>query len=75
MKPTHARIADFWCRLMHKEPMWPSHGRYRCRTCGRQHRVSWNEPLPAAPRIMALPAESRSRGVLAVAAEARIQCL
>ena len=33
MKPTHARIAELWCRLMHREPMWPSHGQYECRRC------------------------------------------
>jgi hypothetical protein len=27
MKPPQARIADLWCKLMHTEPMWPSHVR------------------------------------------------
>lgn len=50
MKPPQARIADLWCRLMHTEPMWPSHGQYECRTCGRRHRVCWEDPSPAAAR-------------------------
>jgi hypothetical protein len=50
MKPTQARIADLWCKLMHSEPMWPSHGQYECRTCGRRHRVCWEQPLPVRPR-------------------------
>lgn len=37
-----ARIGNFWCRLMHNEPMWPVYGRYECRTCGRHHRA-WQE--------------------------------
>jgi len=37
-----ARIGIFWCRLMHDEPMWPMHGWYECRTCGRQHRA-WRD--------------------------------
>ena len=41
MKPTQTRIADRWCKLMHKNPMWPSHGQYECRTCGRRHQVCW----------------------------------
>jgi hypothetical protein len=51
MKPTQVRIADLWCKLMHSEPMWPSHGQYECRTCGRRHRVCWEPALPATPRL------------------------
>ena len=51
MKPAQARIADLWCRLMHTEPMWPSHGYYECRTCGRRHRVCWEQPLANAPPV------------------------
>ena len=36
------RIGNFWCRLMHDEPMWPMYGWYECRTCGRQHRA-WQD--------------------------------
>lgn len=43
MKPNRERIADLWCRFMHTEPMWPSHGWYECRKCGRRHRVCWEE--------------------------------
>jgi len=61
MKPTRARIADLWCRLMHTEPMWPSHGRYECRTCGRRHRVCWEQPLPPALRVAALTRETQAQ--------------
>jgi len=38
------RLSDVWCKLMHEQAMWPIHGRYECRTCGRQHPVAWAEP-------------------------------
>jgi len=30
-----------WCGLMHDSPMWPIHGQYQCRTCGRYSPVTW----------------------------------
>jgi hypothetical protein len=35
------RIADMWCRKMHREAMWPIHGKYVCRRCGREYPVEW----------------------------------
>jgi hypothetical protein len=58
MKPAQARIADFWCKLMHTEPMWPSHGQYQCRKCGRRHRVGWEEVRDQSALVTAT--ESRS---------------
>lgn len=49
------RIADLWCQFMHEEIMWPSHGRYKCLTCGRQYRACWEEASPAAPRALVSP--------------------
>ncbi len=75
MKPAHVRIADFWCKLMHTEPMWPSHGQYECRTCGRRHRVCWEDPMPAVQHRMALPDAKRERGALEPTTETEVQCL
>jgi len=36
-----AKLADWWCRAIHDAPMWPIHGRYQCRKCGRIHPVPW----------------------------------
>jgi len=36
-------VADLWCTLMHPAPMWPSHGYYRCRACGREYPVPWED--------------------------------
>jgi len=69
MKPTPARIAD----LLHQEPMWPSHGQYECRTCGRWYRVCWEQPSRAMVRLMVLPSEEQAQSAL-VATESRIPC-
>ncbi len=36
-------IAELWCKLMHPDPMWPAHGRYRCPACWREYPVQWEE--------------------------------
>ena len=74
MKPTLARIADLWCRLMHKESIWPSHGYYECRTCGRKYRVFWEQASPATPHELALSCETESRGAFATEIESRTPC-
>jgi len=37
------RLGALWCDLMHDSPMWPIHGGYQCRTCGRHYAVPWAE--------------------------------
>ena len=37
------RISELWCDFMHDSAMWPIHGRYQCRSCGRVYRVPWTE--------------------------------
>jgi hypothetical protein len=61
MKPNQEQIADLWCRLMHTALMWPSHGQYECRTCGRRHRVCWEQRPPAEPCVMAMSFETRAQ--------------
>jgi hypothetical protein len=36
-----SKLGELWCDLMHDSPMWPIHGQYECRTCGRRHPVGW----------------------------------
>jgi len=38
-------IAVWWCKLMHDDISWPSHGRYRCTTCKRSYPVAWEQPF------------------------------
>jgi len=49
-------LGELWCRMMHREVMWPIHGRYQCRVCFREFLVPYavrcypvwrEEPLPA----------------------------
>jgi hypothetical protein len=74
MKPTQARIANIWCRLMHSEPMWPSHGQYECRACGQRHRVCWEQPVPAAPHVLAVRHGLLAQSASATTADSRMQC-
>jgi len=69
MKPNHARIADFWCRLMHRAPMWPAHGQYECRTCGRRQPVCWEQPASGT-----LPRQTQGQSALATGTDSRIPC-
>jgi len=32
-----SRIGRLWCTLVHDSPMWPVHGYYECRICGRRY--------------------------------------
>jgi len=47
----------FWCKLTHRDPMWPIHGYYLCRECLRQYPVQWElHPQPAS-----IPAQMSTR--------------
>lgn len=70
MKPTQSQIGLRWCKVMHTTPMWPVHGWYECWTCGRRHRVCWEQALTVTTRMM-LPAETRPSGAPVNAGETR----
>lgn len=36
-KKLQSSIGTGWCTLIHKSIMWPAHGHYQCRTCGRRY--------------------------------------
>jgi hypothetical protein len=43
-----------WCDFMHDAPMWPIHGEYECRICGRRYSVPWaGDRLPAPAKLIA----------------------
>lgn len=54
------RLGDSWCRLMHDSLMWPIHGQYQCRRCGRRRPVPWAQRdetrVPAARQFETLSA-------------------
>ena len=35
------KLSELWCEFMHDSTMWPIHGRYQCRECGRLYKVPW----------------------------------
>ena len=39
------RMGAAWCRMSHGSLMWPVHGEYQCRTCGRRYPA-----FPETPR-------------------------
>jgi len=36
-----SKLGAMWCGIMHDSPMWPIHGQYQCRICGRRFHVQW----------------------------------
>jgi hypothetical protein len=36
-------ISGTWCKTMHRQAMWPIHGRYLCPRCLYEHTVSWEQ--------------------------------
>ena len=55
------RIGDLWCKFMHDEPMWPAHGQYECRTCGRRFQASWEQPSTVVPRPVTSQPETQAQ--------------
>jgi len=45
-KTLQSDLGTFWCSLMHDSPMWPVHGEYQCRACGRRY-PAFGEAPPA----------------------------
>src|SRR5882762_6983089 len=48
-------FGTLWCDFMHAAPMWPIHGEYECRICGRRYPVPWagDGPLPMPAKLTA----------------------
>jgi hypothetical protein len=41
-------LGAIWCGLMHESVMWPIHGQYQCRTCGRRYPALVDEAMHEA---------------------------
>ena len=52
------KLGEAWCGLMHDAAMWPMHGKYQCRTCGRHYPVPWSAERQVA--IASRPATLRA---------------
>ena len=44
-KELQGDIGIAWCRMMHQSVMWPVHGQYECRTCGRRYPAFAEAPI------------------------------
>jgi hypothetical protein len=59
-----SKMGQRWCTLVRHSPMWPVHGQYECRDCGRRYPASaeaalatWRKratPRPALPLLAAV---------------------
>jgi len=45
LREFRARAGATWCNLAHDSLMWPVHGYYECRTCGRRYPAFAEAPL------------------------------
>jgi hypothetical protein len=58
-------LGAIWCSLMHESVMWPVHGHYECRTCGRRYPAFAEAPIAGRPGETASASQlpARARGV------------
>jgi hypothetical protein len=54
LNQAQTKLGDFWCRLTHDSPMWPLHGHYECRTCGRRYPAFTETLKRIAPLTLAV---------------------
>ncbi len=60
-------LGTLWCEFMHDSAMWPIHGQYECRVCGRYYPVPWDEfRLSPATSMAAEPVRRSHAGVAPV---------
>jgi len=68
-KASPGPFAAIWCKMMHRSPMWPVHGYYRCRTCLLEYPVPWElgvNSTPSQHRTPAFPAGAPRLGGKAI---------
>lgn len=49
------KLRALWCGIMHDSPMWPIHGEYQCRACGRRYPVPWATEHFVEARVPRVP--------------------
>jgi hypothetical protein len=49
-----SEMGGLWCSLRHESPMWPIHGQYQCRICGRRYPAFAEAPVAVWPKPIAL---------------------
>jgi hypothetical protein len=67
-KKLQQEIGTAWCVAMHDSVMWPAHGEYECRSCGRRYAAFVEAPVVgrvAGTLEVARPLDLQSRNSLA----------
>src|SRR5271166_6336418 len=64
-------IGTIWCKLKHDSLMWPVHGHYQCRTCGRHYPAFAEAQMANWTRRAALKAAVQLLLAIALATSAR----
>jgi hypothetical protein len=61
LRDLRSNLGTAWCTLMHDSVMWPVHGQYECRTCGRHYTAfpeapagGWTKPAALKPVVSLL---------------------
>lgn len=50
LRELQSRIGTAWCLATHKSVMWPVHGHFQCRTCGRRYPAFAETPVANWPK-------------------------
>jgi hypothetical protein len=45
LRGLRSKVGTVWCNLTHESLMWPVHGHYKCRTCGRRYPAFAEPPV------------------------------
>jgi hypothetical protein len=61
-------ISGTWCKTMHRQAMWPIHGRYLCPQCLYVHTVDWEQPYNSVPVGARQPQGSSGVSIVSTAA-------
>jgi hypothetical protein len=62
-------ISGVWCKTMHRQAMWPIHGRYLCPTCLHEYVVDWEQPDISAPTPVS---EATPEGAMSISSTAPV---
>jgi hypothetical protein len=61
-QPPAQKLGALWCVFTHDSLMWPIHGRYQCRACGRHYPVPWAGDEPGQAPATLITAASAQVG-------------
>ena len=54
------KLGTLWCLQSHESVMWPAHGQYQCRSCGRRYEAFAEAPIENSVNGRALKIATRA---------------